>query len=277
MIRRLKAAGRGWVEDEVSHMGAGLAYYTLFSLMPLLLLAIAVIGALFGEDQTKEHVVAQVNNFIDNDSALAVEAMLDSFRTSKAFSQASIIGIVSLVFGATGMFTSLRSSLSRIWRLPPVNEDIVTGLVKTYLLAFLMIFVTCVFLILLLLVSTVMPLLAQRWVEQIPSIPWSGSAANLVASTFLLTLLFVFTFRFLSDGQIRYSQVWGGALVSALLFTVGKMAIGYYLAYANLSSAYGAAGSVVVFLAWIYYSSQIVFFGAEVIRFGLPGAASRAA
>jgi membrane protein len=270
MIRRLRAAGRGWVEDEAAHMGAGLAYYTLFSLMPLLVLSIAVIGALFGEEQTKDYIVAQVRGFIDNDSAMAVQTLLDSFRTSRVVTSASIIGIVSLVFGATGMFTSLRSSLNRIWRVTPVDDGIVTGLVKTYLLALLMMFVTCVFLILLLLVSTLMPLLAARWAEQFPTIPWSGPAADFVASTFLLTLLFVFTFRFLSDGQVRYSQVWGGALVSALLFAAGKMAIGYYLTYADLASAYGAAGSVVVFLVWVYYSSQIFFFGAEVIRFGLP-------
>src|SRR5262249_319772 len=161
----------------------------------------------------------------------------------------------------TGIFTSLRSSLNRIWRVTPVDDGIVTGLVKTYLLALLMMFVTCVFLILLLLASTLMPLLPPHWPELFPTIPRTRPVPPFVASSFARTLLLVFARRFLCDRQVRYSQVWGGALVSALLFAAGKLAIGYSPAYAVLASAYGAAGSVVVFLVWVYYSAQIFFFG----------------
>ena len=116
-----------------------------------------------------------------------------------------------------------------------------------------------------------MPLVQRHWGELIPTIPWSGSLADLAVSTLLLMVLFLFTYRLLSEGRIAYSQVLPGAFAAALLFTVGKIAIGYYLAHTTLASAYGAAGSMVVFLVWVYYSAQIVFFGAEVIRFGLPG------
>jgi membrane protein len=278
MMRRLKAAGEGWVEDQAAQMGAALAYYTLFSLTPLLIIAIAIIGSIHGEVQTREQVVSQVREFLGNDSALAVEDLIDNFhirKTSAGHSlTTSIVGVLSLWFGATGMFTSLRSSLGRIWRLPPVRENLFVGLIKTYLLAVVMVFVTCVFLIALLLVSTALPLLAQRWGEQFPALPWSGPIVYFGLSTFLLMLLFAFTFRFLSDGRIPYRHLWSGAFVSAVLFTVGKMVIGLYLSYANLASAYGAAGSLVVFLAWVYYSAQILFFGAEVIRCGLGKAAA---
>ena len=276
LVGRLKAAGAGWVEDEASQMGAALAYYTLFSLAPLLVIAVAVVGALLGEAETKEQVLAQVRNFVGADSAATVRAMLESFHGARARAGASLVGVVSLLFGATGMFTSLRSSLGRIWRLPPVKEGIIKGLAKTYLLAILMVFLSCAFLLVLLLVSAVVPLLYQRWAERAPNLVWTGPAGDLVVSTLVLTLLFTFTFRFLSDGRLRYTQVCGGAFVSAVLFTVGKMAIGLYLASVNLGSAYGAAGSVVVFLAWVYYSAQIVFFGAEVIRTKLPHAVGSA-
>jgi membrane protein len=136
-----------------------------------------------------------------------------------------------------------------------------------YLLAFLMVGLFCTFSIALLLASTAMPMMEQRW-EVLSAIPWSGRSPTVV-STLLLMVLFLFTYRFLSDGRITYSHLLGGAFVAGLLFTAGKMAIGFYLAYTNLASAYGAAGSMVVFLAWVT-TPQIAFFGAEVIRFGLP-------
>jgi membrane protein len=271
-LGRLRAAAAGWAEDQAAQMGAALAYYTLFSLAPLLILSLAVLGAVFGEAETREQVLAQVSGFIDDDSAEAVRTMLENFRGQRALAEASVVGLASLLFGATGMFTSLRSSLHRIWRLRPAEAGVVWGFVQTYLLAFLMVLVSCVFLLCLLLVSAVMPLVYERWAGLFPGLPWAGPALDFVVSCVVLTLLFAFTFRFLSDGRLRYGQLWGGAFVSAALFTAGKMAIGLYLAYAGLASAYGAAGSVVVFLAWVYYSAQIVFFGAEVIRAGLPAA-----
>ncbi|MFO0926712.1 MAG: YihY/virulence factor BrkB family protein [Gemmataceae bacterium] len=276
IVRRLLAAGRGWSEDQAAQMGAALAYYTLFSLTPLLVLVMAVVGAVVGEGATRGQVVEQVRGFIDADSAAAVEAMLDNFRTTPTQAATSVVGLLSLCFGATGMFTSLRASLHRIWRLGNGGDGVITGLVKTYLTALLMIFVSCVFLVALIGAGAITPVLYAWSVEQAPALPRTALLIDFAASTFLLTMLFAFTFRFLSDGRIAYRKLWGGAFVSAALFTAGKMGIGFYLSYANLASAYGAAGSLVVFLAWVYYSAQIVFFGAEVIRFGLPAAAQPA-
>jgi membrane protein len=274
-IRRLRAAASGWSEDQASEMGAALAYYALFSLTPLLVLAITVIGALGNDADAREHILGQIAGFIDAQTAEGARSMLDSFTGTRGRVEMSLVGIGSLLFGAAGMFTSLRNSLCRIWRLPPLPEGLVAGWIRSYLLAFLMVFVSCTFLICALLVSALMPLVSHHWLEAFPSLPWSGPAIDLGVSAFLVMLLLAFTFRFMSDGRLRYRQVWSGALVSAVLFSAGKIALGRYFAYANLASVYGAAGSVVLFLAWVYYSAQILFFGAEVIRGGLPAASPK--
>ena len=270
MIGRLRAAGTGWAEDQAAQMGAALAYYTLFSFAPLLMIAISVIGTLYGEAETRERLVVELRKVVDDDTAETAKGMLENLAGKHAKASLSIIGILSLLFGVTGMFTSLRTSLHRIWRLKPREEGFFVGLARTYLLSLIMVFVTCTFLIVLLLVSAAMPMLNPSWQAMLPGIRWSGPLLDFFVSVLLLTLLFLFTYRFMSDGRLRYSRLVAGAFTSAILFTFGKMGIGYYLAYVNLASAFGAAGSLVVFLAWIYYSAQIVFFGAEVVRTGLP-------
>lgn len=270
LISRLRKAAAGWSEDQASQMGAALAYYTLFSFAPLLMLAIAIVGVLYGQTETKEQVLSHVQSYVGVDGAEAVRQMLDNIKTPKSRFGASAVGLLSLLFGSSGMFLSLRSSLNRIWRVPPVQEHWLVSFLKSYLLATLMVFLASAFFVVLLVISAAMPLLHPYWDKLVPQIPFHPSILDFVGSVLSLWLLFAFTFRFLSDGQIRYSQVGLGAFVTAVLFAFGKVAIGFYLAYSNLGSAFGAAGSLVVFLAWVYYSAQILFFGAEVIRFGLP-------
>jgi membrane protein len=277
ILSRLKAAANGWSEDQAGEMGAALAYYALFSLTPLLVLAIAVIGFLTGEADARKHILNQISGFIDEQSAEGARTMLESFTDARGRAATSLVGIASLLFGATGMFNSLRKSLWRIWRLPPPPDGLIAGWIRTYLLAFLMVFVSCTFLILTLLVISLSPLVSRHWESFFPSVPWSGPAIDFGGSTLLVMLLLAFTFRFLSDGRLRYAQVFSGAFVSAMLFSAGKVLLGRYFAYANLASAYGAAGSLVVFLAWVYYLAQILFFGAEVIRFGLPSPPAKGA
>ena len=150
IVGRLRAAGKGWAEDQAAQMGAALAYYTLFSLAPLLMIAVSVIGVLYGEAETRENLVAQLRQQVDAQTADAVGAMLESLAGTHAKAATSIVGIVTLLFGATGMFSSLRSSLHRIWRLKPREENFVVALLRTYLLGLVMVFVTCAFLIVLL-------------------------------------------------------------------------------------------------------------------------------
>jgi membrane protein len=178
-----------------------------------------------------------------------------------------VIGIVALVYGSLGVFTQMHSSLHRIWRLPPPpTQGIIARVIKTNLIAFLMVQVTCIFVLLLLSTTTVLTLLVNWWSKVGPGDGWTWHVGDFLLSTLLITVLIAFTFRFMSDGRINYRHVWGGALVSALLFNVGKMLIGYYLARVHMGSAFGAAGSLVVFLTWVYYSAHSFFFGAEVVR-----------
>lgn len=266
LFGRLHAAGQGWAEDQAAQMGAALSYYTLFSLAPLLIVAMLVLGTVLGEAETKKYLLEQAGSFLNEEGTRAVETLLESFLSTQGKAATSLIGAGSLLLGATGMFTSLRSSLRRIWRLQADQQGLVISVVKTYLLAILMVFVTCTFLLVLLLVSTMMPHVSQLGIFYLPSFPGSGPLVDFLVSTLLLTLLSTFTFRFLSDGRLPYRQLWFGALITAILFSVGKIGIGLYLSFTNLASLYGAAGSLAVFLAWVYYSAQILFFGAEVVR-----------
>jgi membrane protein len=138
--------------------------------------------------------------------------------------------------------------------------------VKDYLLAFVMVTISCVFVLALLLASAMLTAVQHLWDAALPGPAWLWHGADFLLSTLLITLLFACTFRFMSDGPVRCRHVWSGALTSALLFTVGKLLIGWYLGFSQLGTAYGAAGSLVVFLAWVYYSAQIFFFGAELVR-----------
>jgi membrane protein len=266
VLRTLKTAGVYWAEDQASLLGAALAYYTLFSLAPLLFIAIAVAGLVYGEAATRGQVVEQVRGLIGPESAAAVQMLLENVRHASPDPWTAAVGLASLWYGALGVFTNLHGSLGRIWRLKPRSQYFLLGILKNYLLAFLMVLVSCIFVLALLTASTVGTAVWEWWRLRLPWVAWAWPLTDLATSGTLFVLLFAFTYRFLSDGQVPYRHVWGGAAVSAVLFTLGKMGIGLYLSRSLLSSAYGAAGSVVVFLVWVYYSAQIFFFGAEVIR-----------
>lgn len=266
VIRTFKLACEFWVQDHASQLGAALAYYALFSLAPLLVLAIGLAGLVYGEDAARGHLLERIRDFLGEESAGAVQGMLANFRHPPTSLWAGAVGLATLLFGAVGLFTQLRTSLAFIWRLQPHGQHVLVRFLKDYLLAFLMVLVACIFVLLLLVASTAQSLLFQAWPDLLPGDVWFWQWFDFAISSLLITILFAFTYRFLSDGQVPYRLVWSGALVSAMLFALGKIAIAWYLAYTRLASAYGVAGSLVVFLAWIYYSAQIFLFGAEIVH-----------
>lgn len=275
MLRGLKKACTYWIDDQAAQMGAALAYYTLFSLAPILIIAISVAGQVFGDAAAKGQVVDKIADFIGADSAAAVQNMLENFRHPPSGIWAAALGLGTLLFGALGLFTQLRNSLNRIWRFEPAGQRLLLALLKNYLVAFLMVLVTSFFVVVLLTASTWRTILTEWSVAKGIEIPGGDRTwllGDFLISTVLLTLLFAFTYRFMSEGHIKYRHILGGAIVSAMLFAAGKMLIGWYLGYTRLASAYGAAGSLVVFLVWVYYSAQIFFFGAEIIRVRLEKA-----
>jgi membrane protein len=263
--RTLVRAAGFWIEDDASQMGAALAYYTLFSLAPLLIFAIALTGLVYGEGAARERVVQQVEDYLGKDSAQAVGLLIDHARRPAAGIWATSLGLVTLLFGALGVFKQLRSSLVRIWRLPPEHRGF-RELLQSHLVAFVMVLIISIFILLLLTAGTVLAYMTDNWGEPIFGGRWFNRTADFLISSCMITLLTAFTFRFMSGGRVPYRFLWSGSIISAVLFSLGKLLIGYYLAYTSLASAYGAAGSVVVFLVWVYYSAQIFFYGAEIIR-----------
>jgi membrane protein len=261
LIKRSFAA---WVDDYAPSMGAALAYYTMFSLAPFLILVIAIAGLVFGADAARGQIVAQLRDLIGEEGAVAVQALLASASHPTKSIMASIIALLTLLLGATSVFAELQSSLDRIWRAPALQQSTgLWGLLRQRLLSFGMI-VSIGFLLLVSLVVSAALSALDTWSGGIlPGWAVLLQIANLVASFAITTVLFAMVYRILPRVWVAWGDVWIGAAVTALLFSVGKLAIGVYLGKAGLTSGFGAAGSLVVILVWVYYSSQVFLLGAE--------------
>jgi membrane protein len=254
-------------EDNVSAMGAALAYYTLFSIAPLLILAIRMAGYFYDEEQVRTQVYAQLKATMTEESAKAIQEMIDRVHeTQSGGDWVPGIGIVLLLAGSLGIFLHIRSSLCRIWRLEPPRGSSILGVLLNYGLAILMILVTGLLLLASLALSTGLALLVEKLEEWLPGNPARWHVLEFAVSIVFFTIVFALVYRILSGRRIAWRYVWYGSLVTALLFTFGKTLLGWYLAYSSTVSVYGAAGSVVAFMVWVFYSSQILFFGAELIQ-----------
>jgi membrane protein len=255
-----------WQADKAPKLGAALAFYTVFSLAPLLVIGLAIAALAFGEDAAQREFHTQLQGLLGADGAKAVESLLASARQPGAGLSAALLGVVTLFLGASGVFGELQDSLNTIWKVKPKPMGSLWRLLRSRFLSFTMVLGVAF----LLLVSLVISAIMSGMVGVVGQ--WTGSsailmqAANVVVSLFTITLLFALIFKLLPDTRIAWRDVWLGAVFTAALFTVGKQLIGMYLGRASISSAYGAAGSVVLVLLWAYYSAQIFFFGAEFTR-----------
>jgi len=250
-------------------MGAALAYYSMFSLAPLLLIVVGVVSLVFGEQAARGEILGQIQNTVGGPAAAAIEQVLKNANQSGTGPMATVIGIVVLLFGASGVFVELQDSLNTIWKVKPRPGLGLWALVRDRLLSFSVILGTGFLLIVSLVVSAGLEALRQfaaPFAAQLPGGPWLWLVLNLLLSFALLGLLFAMIYRLLPDVEIAWGDVWFGALVTTVLFTLGKYLIGLYLAHSSLTSAFGAAGSVLVILAWVYYSAQIFLFGAALTR-----------
>lgn len=260
----VKKSVTAWSDDYASSMGAALAYYTLFSLAPLLLLVIAVAGLVFGAEAARGQIVAQLSGMIGTEGATAVEALLKSASEPATSTIASIISIVTLLVGATSIFAELQSDLDRIWRAPEVVKPSgVWGMLRTRLLSFGLIVSIGFLLLMSLVVSAGLAAMGTWWGAWFGGWVITLQIVNQVVSLIFVTALFALMYRILPSVRVAWSDVWHGALATGVLFTIGKFAIGMYLGKAGVSSAFGAAGSIVVLLVWVFYSSQIFLLGAE--------------
>ncbi len=259
----LKETFDEWSEDKASRLSAALAYYTIFSLAPLLILVIAIAGSVFGEEAARGQIVGQIQGLVGRNGAEVIETAIQNANQPATGTIASLISVVALLFGATGVFAELQDALNTIWEVTPKPGTGVKGFVRNRFLSFAMILGIGFLLLVSLVVSAGLAAVNSYFSHLIPGADFLWSIANFLISFAVITLLFAMIFRFLPDVEIAWNDVWIGAGITSLLFVIGKTILGRYLGGGSFGSAYGAAGSLVIILAWVYYAAQILFFGAE--------------
>jgi membrane protein len=267
LIDLFKTVAYEWYQDKAPTLGAALAYYSVFSIAPVLVIAIAITALVFGE-QAQAKIIGEIDNTVGEGAAQAVQEIMRGAGNRRTGITATLIGIVTLLFGASGVFGQLQDSLNTIWRVMPQARG--TGFcqfIKDRFLSFTMVLGTG-FLLLVSLIVTAALEAATRFLPAGNTMAgfWTWQIINNLISFLVITFLFAMIFKVLPQVKLTWWDVWIGALVTALLFTLGKYAIGLYLGHAGIASSYGAAGSLVIILIWVYYSAQILLFGAEFTR-----------
>ena len=253
-----------WVDDYAPSMGAALAYYTVFSLAPLLLIVISVAGLVFGNDAAQGAIFAQLQGLLGDQGAAAVQGLLGSVKVSGNGVLGTILSLALLVVGATTVFGELQSSLDRIWRSPaPPESSGIWNLVRTRLLSFGLILGLGFLLLSSLVVSAALAALSNWWAPIFGGMEWLAQAGNFLLSFGLITVMFAMIYKLMPRADVAWHDVWIGAAVTSLLFAIGKLAIGVYIGKSGVTSGFGAASSIVVLLVWVYYSAQIFLIGAE--------------
>lgn len=263
MFGLLKDTYSEWSTDKAPKLGAALAYYTVFSLAPLLVIAIAIAGFVFGQEAAQGEVVSQLAGLVGQDAAGTIQSMIQNASQTGAGTIATIIGIVTLLFTASGVFGELQDSLNTIWGVQPRPDRGIWGTVKDRFFSFTMVLGTGFLLLVSLVVSTALSALGAWFSGLIPGAEWLWQIVNFAIAFGVTTLLFAAIFKTVPDAEVAWGDVWIGAAATALLFSVGRYLLGLYLGSGSATSVYGAAGSLIVVLLWVYYSAQILFFGAE--------------
>lgn len=251
-------------EDNVARLAAALSYYTIFSIAPLLVIVIFIAGLWFSQQSAQEQIIAQIEALTGSQAAAqAITEMIAGAQVSSTGIVATVIGIATLLFGATGVFVQLEDALNTIWEVKEAPGRGFMTVIKDRFLSFTMILGIGFLLLVSLVISAALSMLGEALSGALPGGGFLWQIANQAISFGVITLLFAMIFKILPDVKIAWRDVWLGAAVTALLFTIGKWAIGLYLGTSGVSNAYGAAGSLIVILLWVYYSAQILLIGAE--------------
>jgi membrane protein len=263
----LRQTATAFLENSPFQLAAALSYYTLLSLAPILLVVVGMVGLIFGGDVVREGVVTEIRGLVGEAGAEVIRTVIEEAGRPGKGVVSLVIGIVTLIIGASTVFGQLQSALNRIWDVEADPEKSAIGsFIRTRLLSLAMVIGIGFLLLVSLIVSAALAALGG-YLEARTALP-AGllQAVNLLTSLGIITLLFAMMFKLLPDVKLAWRDVWFGAFVTAALFTAGKYLIGLYLGHASIGSSYGAAGSVVVLMAWVYYSSLIVFLGAEITQ-----------
>lgn len=259
----LKESFRGFSEYKVPKLSASLAYYTVFSLGPLLIVIIFLTSIFLGREAVEGSIYAQIQGFVGDDAAKQIQDIIKNASITGKGTVAAIIGIVTLLIGATSVFGEIQDSVNDIWGLKPKPKQGWLKLIKNRLLSFGIIGSLGFLLLVSLAITAVVEALGKRLEAAFPNVTVVVFyITNLVLTLGVTTLLFAVIFKVLPDARIKWKDVWAGAISTSILFMIGKFAISFYISKSDVGSTYGAAGSLVILLVWIYYSSIILYFGA---------------
>jgi membrane protein len=260
----LKKTASSWVEDNAMRLSAALSLYTILSLAPMLVITIKLIGIIWkNTNSAREHMMQQMTSLMGPQAAEVVKPILEYSGKHGSGSLATIVSFAVLIFSATGVFNELQSAMNTIWCVKPKPNQGFRGFIRNRLLAVAMVFGIAFLLLVSMFVSTVLAALAK---DIAGDAKWLGFMLDIVVSFGVVTLLFAAIFKFLPDAKVSWDHVWVGALLTAGLFTVGKYGLTLYFKFGTPTSAFGAAGSLAAVLLWVYYSSFILFFGAEFTK-----------
>lgn len=262
------AALQAWVDHRAASKGAALSFYMLFSLAPILVLVISIAGLFFGAEAARGEIFAQLQELVGEQGAAAIQEILAATHRAGGGGMAALIATGILFVGATSAFAELKSSLDDIWKAPPPQGAGWLQLLRARLLSFSLVLVLALMLLVSLIVNAALAVVDRFW-GQLWTHAWLAPVADAISTAFSLTVvtvLFAVIFKMLPNARIAWRDVVMGAIITAILFSVGKRLIGLYLGNSAVASSYGAAGSVVALMLWVYYSAQIFFFGAELTR-----------
>jgi membrane protein len=264
IVALFKNTAREWIEDKCPQLGAALAYFTVFSLAPLVLVLLAVFGLIFGgSDQARQKITEQLQYLVDPSGIKVIQDIAANAAKPQAGTIATAIGVVVTLFGASGVFGQLQEALNTIWGVKPKPGGGLLGFIRTRFLSFAMVGGVCFLLLVSLTIETLLRVIGNYLKNVMPGGDIISLALFLLLDLAVIALLFAMIFRYLPDAKIAWRDVWVGTILTTVLFALGKLVLGLYLGSGAAGSAYGAASSLITLLLWIYYSAQILLFGAE--------------
>ncbi len=255
-----------WVNDSAPRLAASLAFYTILSITPVLMIVLAFVGAVYGQDAASGKLISQLGGIFGEAGAEVIRTAIEKSDHPSTGLFATLTGIATILLGASGIFGELQASLNTVWNVKAKPGRGLVGIVRDRFLSFGMVLVVGFVLLVTLVLSTTLAAFGAYLEGLVPGLPAFIHVANFVLSFLLVTTLFAMIFKFLPDVRIGWRDVVFGALVTSLLFTIGKHLIALYLGKAGVATPYGAAGSLVAFVVWIYYSGLILFYGAELTQ-----------
>ncbi len=260
----IKSAALSWVDDYAPSMGAALSYYTLFSIAPLLLIVIALAGLVFGPDAARGEILGQLRGLMGEEGARAVQALLESANQPGKGIVATVTGAVFLLIGATTVFVELQNALDRIWRVPvPLKLSGIWSLFRSHLMSVGLILCIGFLLMVSLVTSAALAAVGKWWGPLFAGGELLGHTITFVLDFTMTCVMFALIYKIMPRARIHWTDVWMGAAVTALLFTIGKLLIGLFIGKSGIASIFGAAASLAILLIWVYYSAQIFLMGAE--------------